>query len=57
MKEETQSVRISKKVAKSLRVNAVNYGGTMRSLLEEGAYFAMGKNEAAFSRKSKIKPK
>lgn len=35
--EETQSVRISKKVAKDIKRHIIDNGGTIRSVLEHGA--------------------
>lgn len=56
MKEETQSVRISKGTVQELKINAATYGGTIRGLLERGAGFAMGENVVKNKkRKSKSK--
>lgn len=53
VKDETQSVRISKAVVKLIKMHTAYYGGTIRSVLEKGAGYAMG--EEANKAKSKKK--
>lgn len=53
VKDETQSVRISKGVIKEIRINIANYGGTIRSILERGAEYAMGENAYKSKKKKK----
>lgn len=51
--DETQSVRISKDTVQQIKMNVAMHGGTIRSILERGAEYAMGENIV----KSKKKPK
>ena len=51
--KDTQSVRISKDIVKELKINAATYGGTIRSLLERGAQYAMGENMHKSKKKNK----
>lgn len=50
-KEDTQSVRISKSVLKEIRINVAKFGGTIKSILERGAEYAMGENKSKHKKK------
>jgi hypothetical protein len=50
---KTTSVRISEDVVQEIRINVAQYGGTIRSLLERGAGYAMGENIAKSKKKKK----
>lgn len=53
VKGKTQSVRISQEIVQEIKVNAAIYGGTIRSLLERGAEYAMGENIHKSKKKKK----
>lgn len=53
VKIDTQSVRISKEVVREIKINIATYGGTIRSILERGAEYAIGENEYKNRRKKK----
>lgn len=50
-KDDTQSVRISKSVLKEIRINVAKFGGTIKSILEIGAEYAMGENKSKHKKK------
>lgn len=52
-KEETQSVRISKEIVQRVKINAAQFGGTIKSILEEGADFGIGKQISRWKKKKK----
>ena len=50
---DTRSVRVSKELIREIKINIANYGGTIRSILERGAEYAMGENMHKGERKKK----
>lgn len=52
MKEETKSVRISKTLAERIKINAAQYGGTIKSILEEGADHGIGRQIRRWKKKN-----
>lgn len=50
-KEDTQTVRISKEVVREIKMNIAEFGGTIKSILERGAEYAMGENKVKNKKK------
>jgi hypothetical protein len=51
--EKTCSVRIDSNLVKEIKLNVAQYGGTIRSILERGAGYAMGENICKSKKKKK----